>query len=252
MSMRFIKSTICMCLLVVLVACGSNFSQRNNAGNRQYTDGNYDAAQREYQSAQVSAFDRPEAYFNAALAFAGAGDFEQAESALLQALTTADDELLVDIYYNLGNVYYDTGEYGAAIDFYQRVLLSDADHGDARYNLELALLYYIPPTPMDIQQRIEPEAGFTDPTVTPTNNPGGYDGPTPTPPIVDFDLSATPVTGEGSGGDNDSSTPVPRSEGEMTIEEAEQLLNQIQQDQQVLQEYLQEEDSSGDIFEKDW
>ena len=71
MSMRFIKSTICMCLLVVLVACGSNFSQSNNAGNRQYTDGNYDAALREYQSAQVSAFDRPEAYFNAALAFAG-------------------------------------------------------------------------------------------------------------------------------------------------------------------------------------
>jgi hypothetical protein len=38
----------------------------------------------------------------------------------------------------------------------------------------------------------------------------------------------------------------------MTIEQAERLLDQVEQDQQTLREYLQDEADSGDVTEKDW
>jgi tetratricopeptide (TPR) repeat protein len=239
-------------LLFLSVACGSKVAKYNSEGNSRYERGDYEGALLAYHAAQVASPDRPEAYFNAAAALIELDELDLAIAALEQALETADEELSVAAYYNLGNVFFDMGAFELAIDAYQQALLIDPDAADARYNMELALLRFVPIAPTDIEQQTEPDLGFSDPDVTPTDEPGGYEDPTPTPPLIEFDLSATPEMGEGGGGGQDSSTPIPQSQGQMTIEEAERLLDQIQQDQQVLREFLQEEGLTGQTSEKDW
>lgn len=238
--------------VLLLAGCMSQVAEYNNAGNSRYASESYQEALRSYQRAQVVAPDQPEAYYNAASAYAGISDLNMAEAALEQALRTADPDLMVDAYYNLGNVYYQMGRYDQAIQAYQQGLLIDPDDEDTRYNLEIALLRYVPPTPTAQEQQTEPQLGESDPTVTPTSQPGGFEGPTPTPPPVELDLSATPDAGQGEGGDEDSRTPVPRTQGQLTIEQAERLLDQIRQDQQSLREFLQQPAGTGQTTERDW
>lgn len=246
------KILLLLILLCSLTSCTGAVVRHNSGGNQNYDRGNYDGALREFHAAQVAAPDRPEAYFNAAAALIELDELDRAIIALEQALKTADEELSVAAYYNLGNAFFDMGSYELAIGAYQQALLIEPGAADARYNMELALLRFVPIAPTDVEQQTEPDSGYTDPDVTPTDEPGGFEDPTPTPPVIDFDLSATPEMGEGGSGGEDSSTPVPQSQGHMTIEEAERLLDQIQQDQQVLREFLQEEGLSGQPSEKDW
>ena len=107
------------------------------------------------------------------------------------------------------------------------VLMLNPDDTDARYNYELALRLALPPTPSEQQQQTEPELGETDPTVTPSPEPGGFEGPTPTPPREEFepDFTETPVGGTGDFGDDAQSTPVPVDNGPMTLEQAMRLLD---------------------------
>ena len=233
-------------------ACGINVAERNTAGNRDHRSENYDAAIRAYQVAQVEAPDRPEAYFNAASALVAVDDLQGAEAALIQALENADDNMIVEAYFNLGNVYHYMGQYARAVEAYQEALLIDPDDEDTRYNLEITLLRWVKPTPTAIEQQTEPEVSEADPETTPTDIPGGFDGPTPSPPPLELEPSSTPVSGQGEGTQNESGTPVPQTEGEMTMEEAERILDQLMQDQEALREYLQDIAAGGVLVEKDW
>lgn len=243
-----------VCVIFLLTGCAGAIAEDNNAGNRLYRNENYTAALREYQSAQVNAPDRPEAYYNAASALAGQGNYEMAVAALEQALRVDDPDLLFRAYYNLGNVHFRAMQFNRAITAYQEALLINPDDDDARYNLELALQRAVAPTPTAIEQQTEPENDETDPDVTPTNNPGGFDGPTPTPPPQDAppDPEQTPESGDVANEGVDSATPIPAAEGEMTIEQAERILDSVQQDQQTLTQFLQEESNFGIPAEKDW
>jgi tetratricopeptide (TPR) repeat protein len=245
-------SAVVLSLGILLAACGGEIAKQNNAGNKQYNQGNYAEALRAYHAAQVAGPDRPEAYFNAAAALIKMQAVDDAVAALEQSLQTADDAMAVAAYYNLGNIFFDIRFYELAIEAYQAALLLDPDADDVRYNMELAMLRYVPIAPTDIEQQTNPESGFTDPNVTPTPDPGGHEDPTPTPPQIELDFTATPMMGEGGGGGEDSSTPIPQSEGQMTVEEAERLLDQIQQDQQVLREFLRDGSLYGLTSERDW
>lgn len=239
--------------LIVLIAgaCG-RVAERTATGNNAYNRGDYEEAVRNYQDAAVAQPDGALAYFNAGLAYMADRDYARALDAMLLAVENAEGALAVDAYFNLGNLYAELGRYGLAIDAYQSALRLDPVHEDTRYNLEIALLRYIPPSPTAQEQQTEPEQDQTDPDATPTNEPGGFDDPTPTPPPIEFDPTQTPVSGESPGGGDDSATPVPQSQGEMTVEQAEELLDRVQQDQQSLREFLEEVGGEGDVSEKDW
>jgi len=253
--MRQKSLLILFCVVMLLTSCGVSAEERNNTGNNRIRDENYAGALLAYQAAQVDAPDQPEPYYNAASAYLGAGELEHAAAALEQALKTADEALTAKAYYNLGNVYFQMGDYESAYQAYQQVLLLRPDDADARYNLELCLLYFRNATSTAIQQQTEPESDQTDPSATPTNQPGGLDGPTPTPPsppLSEADLSQTPASGEAANDGLDSQTPMPNSQGAMTAEQAARLLDSIQQDQQTLREYLQNAASDGEPADKDW
>lgn len=243
---------VSLVLMMAVVACASPIAQQNNSGNRSYYNANYGSALQAYQAAQVESPDRPEAYFNAASAYVGLDEPDLAVAALEEALENADEDLIIEAYYNLGNAYQGAGIFDKAIDAYQEALLRNPDHEDARYNLEIALLRYLPPSPTAQEQKTEPDVDQTDPETTPTDQPGGFDGPTPTPPPIDYDLTEPPLDGQSDEGEEDSSTPVPRSQGDMTVEQAERILDQIQEDQEALSDYLEDEASEGDVSERDW
>jgi Ca-activated chloride channel family protein len=239
----------------ILVACGINAAERNNAGNSLYAQADYDDALRAYQSAQVAAPDLPEPYYNAASALARQGELGAAIEALEHALRTADEGLTAQAFYNLGNVYYEMAEYDDAAAAYQQTLLLRPDDQDARYNYELALSRILPLTATALQQQVEPEQGETDPSVTPTGQPGAPDGPTPTPPPEEGppDLTATPVEGGGDqGGAEHSNTLTPQPQGPMSLEDAQRLLDSVQQDQRTLQEFLRDIATPSTPPAEDW
>lgn len=241
-----------LCGLLLCAACAANPNERNNAGNDLTAREEYDSAVEAYQVAQVLAPDRPEAYFNAGIALANANELDAALAAVQQAMKTADDNLIRDTYYNLGNVYYAMARYYDAIAAYQEVLLRDPTDEQARYNLELALRFAVPPTPTAQQQKTEPDEQQTDPNTTPTDQPKSEDGPTPTPPRIDDtpDLTPTPERGSGDFATDEESTLVPQLDGRMTIEDAQRLLDSIEQ--QSLSEFLNEAQPAGDTTENDW
>lgn len=63
------------------------------------------------------------------------GRFAQAAAAYEELL---QDQQNATLYYNAGNAYYKNGELGKAILNYERALLLDPNHADAKYNLEVA------------------------------------------------------------------------------------------------------------------
>lgn len=249
---RVRHALLALCCVVVGAACAADANERNNAGNALAARQEFDQAVVAYQVAQVLAPDRPEAYFNAGIALAQADRLEAALAAVQQALRTADEALIGDTYYNLGNVYYGLRRYNDAVAAYQQVLLRDPADDEARYNLELALRFAVPPTPTAQQQRTEPDEQQTDPETTPTDQPKSDSGPTPTPPRIDDtpDLTATPERGGGDFSQQAESTLVPQQQGRMSVEEALRVLDAIEQ--QSISEFLRETQPDGDSLEKDW
>jgi Ca-activated chloride channel homolog len=240
----------------MLVGCGVNAAERNNAGNSMYDQGDYDAALQAYQSAQVAAPDQSVPYYNAASALVQIGELEAAQTTLEHALTIADDELTAQAYYNLGNVYFEMGLFSQAVEAYQETLLRRPDDQDARYNYELALNRVLPLTPTALEQQVEPAQGETDPNTTPTPNPGGLDGSSPTPPPPQQgppDPTKPAIEGgDDTGEGEDTQTLTPQPEGTMSLEDVERLLDAVQQDQRTLQEYLHDPATPSDPSEEDW
>lgn len=252
---RLWKGGLLLLSAMLLWACGVNSAERNNAGNSMYEEGNFGGALQAYQAAQVVEPDSPEFYFNAANALIQLQEYDKAVSALELSLQNADDALKAQAYYSMGNIYYLQEQYTEAIDAYRQVLLINPDDEDARHNLELALLAIVAPTPTALEQKVEPEEDASDLQATPTENPSGQDGPTPTPPPVDAppDLQKTSESGMlGEEGGVFQATPVPKEGGEVSIEDAERLLDSIQQKQQTLRAFNGGIGTPGPVTDNDW
>ena len=230
-------------------------AERNNTGNMLFSQGQNDAAIQAYQVAQVNAPDQPEAYYNVAGPLSGMGRLRDALAALEQALKTADETLITKVFYNLGNVYFELAQYDRAVEVYREVLIRDPLDSDARHNYELALLRQLPsPTPTLQEQQTNPEEDEIDPTVTPTSNPAGQDGPTPTPPPESLPDPTQPPD-SGFVGDLENSlptSPTPMPGGSLSVEAIERQFDAIQENQQTLREFLLSAATPAPPNGKDW
>lgn len=241
--MRHIFTISLIGAVLILASCASHPAERNNAGNDLYDRGAYNDAVQAYQIAQVNDPDRPEAYYNAASALSSSGRVQVAIAALEQALKTADEDLAAQAYHNLGNIYFGMALYADALAAYREALLLRPDDADTRYNYELTLLRLPTPPPNDT----EPEEDEAEPTPTAESNDG--DEPqtaTPTPAE-----SATPEPEQGESSTPTPSTPTPNPNSELSVEDAERILDAIQQDQKTLREFLNSTTIAPTV-EKDW
>jgi Ca-activated chloride channel homolog len=220
-------------VLVILSGCAVSPAERNDAGIALYNRGEYASALQAYQAAQVASPDQAEPYLNAASAYMQSGEMDKALAALHQALKTADVNLAAQVYYDLGNVYFEMRRFGDAVRAYEQALLLNPDDDDARHNLELALRQII---------ELSPTPGTESSTPPSDQGAGGETIPTPQP--------GTPSPPPNSQQDNASSDESPTLENTLTVEEAETLLDGIRRDQHILQEYLTT--PAAHTSDKDW
>ncbi len=205
--------------IIILTACAPSPEQINNRGNRSFNQQNYELALQDYLNAQVELPERAEPGYNAANTLEHQGDLQAAQQRLLGALETAGDELAQAIHYNLGNVLYQTQQYGLAVKSYQQALRLDPDDMDAKHNLELAL--------QKQQEQAESEQ-------TPSEQ-------------------AQPETGQNESKEVTPSPAQPAAAEPLSPEQAQQLLEASGEQTQSLQQYLQQIFSSaGSPSEKDW
>jgi len=204
----------------------------------------------DYVRVSVANPDDAQAGYNAGTALINAEEYALADAMLERAAEQTDNPR--DALFNLGVTRFESGDFVGAAAAYQVILRADPTDFDARYNYELSLFYVEIPLPENQQQLTEPEQGETDPTVTPTPQPGGLDGPTPTPPRQEFepDLSKTPEGGSGDFASDAESTPVPRVGGGLTVEEAMRLLDG--EDSDAIAPYLMPTQAGGANEENDW
>lgn len=136
---------IMLMLVLALTACGQSAERLNNEGNEAFNNQDYETAQAAYQQAQADAPDLAEPHYNEANVFYRQEDYEQTQQQIEQALVRAEDEggnpdnLNQHSFYNLGNTFFQTEQFEAAIEAFKEALRLNPDDVQAKHNLELAL-----------------------------------------------------------------------------------------------------------------
>ncbi len=111
----------------------------NARGIEAYEEGDYQEALTNFRSALMTEPEHPLIRHNVALSFYKMGEYEKALQELEKAYGSAEEPIeKADIQYDMGNVYFQTDSLTRAILHYQKALELNPDDQDAKYNLELA------------------------------------------------------------------------------------------------------------------
>ena len=137
--MKKLKVLFLFLLIFLLSGCTSGGKRLVQEGNRAFAKADYETALQNYLQAQNELPEQAEPMYNAANVSYRQQDYEAARQRLENALTLADKKLGKDVFYNLGNTYYQSEQYDLAVEAYKAVLRLNPDDQDAKYNLELAL-----------------------------------------------------------------------------------------------------------------
>ena len=207
-----------------------------NDGNRLYEEGRFGEAHEKYLEALRDAPGLPLALFNDGNALYESEEYIRALDAYRGAIESGDPALAGPAWYNLGNSLYRQQRFQESLEAYKEALRIDSDEIDYKHNLELALeqLQQQEQDPQsedgeendqneerenqDGEQNQEPQneeqdQDEEDPEQDPTEDPN-QDSPPEEPPEEEQPESQQPE-------------PAP---GEMTQEEAERLLQGVQED----------------------
>ncbi len=135
--MRMMKYTIIL-LLIALPLIASYYGD-NAKGIKTYEEGDYQKALDNFRSAQLSKPDSPAIRHNAALSIYRMGDYEKTIEELEKAYELATDDIeKADIQYDMGNAYFMQDSLQRSVMHYQKALEFNPKDEDAKYNLELA------------------------------------------------------------------------------------------------------------------
>ncbi len=198
-------------------ACASPQSELVGQGNEAFEQGDFDAATQRYQWAEVEAPDTSEPYYNAGNSLLRQDRAEEAARHLEQALGSAGHELGADAAFNLGNAYFESGDYAAAIEAYADSLRRAPEEMDAKHNLELAL------------QRMQQDQVEAEESPDPVDQSDGEDEDQPDP---------QQQREEDQAGDETESSLTEQQEV-LTEEQAHRLLEALSQDAETLEQRLQ-------------
>jgi Ca-activated chloride channel family protein len=108
------------------------------AGIAAYEAEDYDGALARYDAAQERLGGRPEIDLDRGLALLAKKDAEGAKTAFEAATESRDAAIRASAHYELGNIALDAEEWDVAIEQYIDCLKARPDHGNAKWNLELA------------------------------------------------------------------------------------------------------------------
>lgn len=120
--------------------CGAwPWSNEQKRAERQLRAGNLEQALRHYENARLRDPDNPALDYNVGNVLHMNNRLEAAAGEYSKAITRSDSDLKEMSYYNMGNTFYRMGDMNRAIESYIRALLEDPQDHDAKHNLEMAL-----------------------------------------------------------------------------------------------------------------
>lgn len=127
-----------------LLAAGSSgfadsFKKEVSRGNKDYRQGNYNAAANHYRSAEIDRPGSPVAAYNLGTALVAGKSYDMALPKLGEAASKLTGKEQAEAYYNAGNGLFGSGKYEESAGAYKKTLEIDPGDRDAKYNLELAL-----------------------------------------------------------------------------------------------------------------
>jgi Ca-activated chloride channel homolog len=230
-------------------ACGlarASARGKNEEGNRLYQEKKYPEAMKRYTEAQLEAPDSPQLHYNLGNVFFRQGEIEKAREEYRRALAAADASLDPRAIYNLGNTFFSQQQYQEAVSAYQRTLKLSPKDMDAKRNLELALLA-MKKQQQQQQQKQNPSSGKDQDKDRPQQ--GEKQKPDPS------GQEKNPKGASPQQQDSKNQQPgSPRPEkGELSREEAERILNALQEDEKAnLKKRLQSQQEETKQVEEDW
>ncbi len=207
----------CLLALAPLPALAQAGRARVQEGNRLYEQGLFEEAHQRYLQGLAEAPESGVLRFNDGNALYRSDDYQRAMEAYRRAIETGDAALASSAWYNLGNALYRRQELEQSLDAYKQALRLDPSDVDAKHNLERVLQQMQQQQQQQDEQQ-EPQDQQEDQEQEDQQQSGRdpqQDQQQPQDPGED------PQQGRGS--------PEPRP-GQMTPEEAERLLQAVQED----------------------
>lgn len=241
---RFARLTAACLALVgsAVVLPDHGFAQEGRreveAGNRLYEEGKYSEAHARYLEAMKKAPGLPLVRFNEGNALYQSQEFQRAMEAYMDALENGDPEWRSRAWYNVGNALVRQQQPGAAVEAYKESLRLDPSDGDAKHNLEMALMQ------LEQQQQQQNQSGDSneeqqdqdqegqqgqgrqdrsEPQEQQDEGEGGAESEAPREQPAEGRRQDEPEEEEGDG-------QAGRPPGELTPEQAERLLEAINED----------------------
>jgi Ca-activated chloride channel family protein len=138
---RYTKMALLLPGVLALAAHGAvaaSLAGKNSAGNRLFSQGKFQEAEKAYLYAQLEAPGRPELLYNLGNALVKQKKYDKAIQSLRQAVSKGDRGLQASGWYNLGNALFESGSYQDAAQAYIQALHINPADRDTKHNLELA------------------------------------------------------------------------------------------------------------------
>jgi Ca-activated chloride channel homolog len=127
-------------LALVNLGAGNRGASLVEEGNRLFGEGKYDKALTKYSEAELELPESPDIYYNIGDVQYEKGDYEKASALFMKTGESEDISLNARAGYNLGNTFYKEGKFKEAAGAYKSSLKLNPDDKDAKYNYELARL----------------------------------------------------------------------------------------------------------------
>ena len=195
-----------------------------NDGNRLYEEGRFPEAHEKYLEALRDAPDLPLALFNDGNALYESEEYVRALDAYRGAIESGDPELAAPAWYNLGNAFYRQQRFQESLEAYKQALRIDPGQVDYKHNLELALENQLEQPDQDPQS----EDGDETQQDEEQEDQDGEQNQDPQEQDESQDEEdQDPQQEQEQEQEQDQPEPAP---GEMTEEEAERLLEGVQED----------------------
>lgn len=219
--------------LVAAPVEGQAGRERVREGNRLYDEGRFAEAHQKYLEAMAEAPESPIIPFNDGNALYQDADYQRAMEAYQRAIETGDPRLASSAWYNLGNALYRQQQLEESLEAFKQALRLNPQDGDAKHNLERVLEQMQEQEQQQQQQgddQEDEEEEQDDRDQQNQQNPQDQD---------QDQQNQDPSGGEESEDEQSESPPQgqepPEGEqsprqGDMTPEEAERLLDAIEED----------------------
>ena len=248
--------TVLMCLLALAgIGCTSTAATLVRDGNETFAEEDWVSSLEAYEQAKQEAPDLAEPRYNAGNAYYRQEEYASAQQDIQDALRTAEADLTGQASFNLGNALFQSEAFEPAVEAYKETLRLDPDDRDAKHNLELALQQEQPPSlpgqqpPEGDGDGPEGDRGGGGDRQQPQQDQQPGTGQSPAPSLQSGQQQPQP---EPDPSEQDLPILVPQP-GELTEEQARQLLDAVASRAQTLQERLQQNvPISNDPPTKDW